>query len=413
MFSPVKPREGRSAEGDLREWAIKLVGGGRLRREPGFVAEVEVRFPGKPSGPASPDGTDGERPICALRPDLVAEQRVPPLVLVKLEPLTEPPSSHCKMETNQPEIAKLTYVGLDVCKDRLDYTVDGQRCHHVPNTETGLRKLTAELSRLKPPARVVCEATGGYERAAVAALLLVGLEVCVVNPGRVRAFAHAEGLLAKTDKLDACLLKRFGEKVRPRLHAPMDEAAVALRELLEYRRQTSDQLVAVRNRMELAGKVLRPLLETQERFLEERLAEADQLIREHIERDDNLRGKAERLRQLKGVGPVLAATLLAYVPELGRIEDKSLSCLVGVAPFARDSGKTNRPRHVRGGRAVVRHVLYMAAVAATKHNRLLGEFYQRLRTAGKPASLALVAVMRKMLGVLNRLVADPHFTLAR
>lgn len=317
------------------------------------------------------------------------------------------------METNQPETANLTYVGLDVSKGRLDYTVDGHRCHHVPNTENGLRRLTDELARLDPPARVVCEATGGYERAAVAALLLAKLEVCVVNPGRVRAFAQAEGLLAKTDKLDARLLKRFGEKVRPRLHLPMDEAAVTLRELLEYRRQTSDQLVAVRNRLELAGKVLRPLLEAQARFLEERLAEADRLIRAHIEHDDNLRGKAARLRQLKGVGPVLAATLLAYVPELGQIEDKSLSALVGVAPFARDSGKASRARHVRGGRAVVRHVLYMAAVTATTHNRLLGEFYQRLRAAGKPSSVALVAVMRKMLGVLNRLIADPQFTLAR
>jgi len=335
------------------------------------------------------------------------------LVLVKLEPLTEPSSSHCKMETNQPEIRNITYVGLDVSKDRLDYTVDGERCHHVSNTEIGLRKLTAELSRLDPPARVVCEATGGYERAAVAALLMAKLEVCVVNPGRVRAYAQAEGLLAKTDKLDARLLKRFGERVRPRLHAPMDEAAVTLRELLEYRRQTSDQLVAVRNRMELAGKVLRPLLQTQARFLEEKLAEADRLIREHIEHDDNLRDKAQRLRQLNGVGPVLAATLLAYVPELGHIEDKSLSSLVGVAPFARDSGNTNRKRRVRGGRSVVRHVLYMAAVAAIKHNRLLGEFYQRLRNAGKPACVALVAVMRKMLGVLNRLLADPHFILVR
>jgi transposase len=317
------------------------------------------------------------------------------------------------METNQPEITNRTYVGLDVSKDRLDYTVDGHRCHHVPNTEIGRKKLVAELSRLDPPARVVCEATGGYERAAVGALLMAGLEVCVVPPGRVRAFAQAEGLLAKTDKLDARLLKRFGEKVRPRLYVPMDEAAATLRELLEYRRQTSDQLVAVRNRMELAGKVLRPLLEAQARFLEEKLAEADRLIRDHIERDDNLRGKAQRLRQLNGVGPVLAATLLAYVPELGQIEDKSLSALVGVAPFARDSGNTNRKRHVRGGRAVVRHVLYMAAVATTRCNRILAEFYQRLRSAGKPASVALVAVMRKMLGVLNRLIADPHFTLAR
>lgn len=317
------------------------------------------------------------------------------------------------METNQPDTANVTYVGLDVSKDRLDYTVDGQRCDHVPNTEAGLIKLSATLQKLTPPVRVVCEATGGYERAAVAALLAARLEVCVVNPGRVRAFAHAEGQLAKTDRLDARLLKRFGEKVRPRLHVPTDASAVVLRELLDYRRQVSDQLVAVRNRQELAGSTLRALLDNQARFLEAQQAEADRLIREHIDHDDGLRGKAERLRQLKGVGPVLAATLLAYVPELGHIEDKSLSCLIGVAPFARDSGKSEPRRRVRGGRATVRHVLYMAAVAAIKYNRLLSEFYQRLREAGKPASVALVAVMRKMLRVLNRLLADPHFALAR
>jgi len=317
------------------------------------------------------------------------------------------------METTTPTTNEATYVGLDVSKDRLDYTVDGKRCDHVSNNEEGLRKLTSILTKITPPVRVVCEATGGYERACVAALLLAQLEVCVVNPGRVRAFAHAEGLLAKTDFLDALLLKRFGEKVQPRLHAPMDEAAITLRELLDYRRQVSDQLVAVRNRLSLAGKTLRPLLDEQVKFFERKLAEVDRLIRDHIDHDDQLRGKSERLRSLKGVGPVLAATLLAYVPELGSIEDKSLAALIGVAPYARDSGKKHQPRHVRGGRSVVRQVLYMASVAATRHNRILGEFYHRLRENGKPAAVALVAVMRKMLHVLNRLMADPHFILVR
>jgi transposase len=316
------------------------------------------------------------------------------------------------MEKTNPN-TKAIYVGLDVSKDRLDYTVDGQRCDHVPNTEAGLSKLTAILTKLSPVARVVCEASGGYERAAVAALLLAKQEVCVVNPGRVRAFAQAEGKLAKTDKLDALLLKRFGEKVQPRLHIPVDPAAIALRELLEHRRHLTEQLVAVRNRLELAGRILRPLLEAEKKFLEEKIAEVEQLISEHIKNDDDLNKKAARLRELKGVGPVLCATLLAYVPELGTIEDKSLSALIGVAPYARDSGKTNRKRFIRGGRAVVRHVLYMAAVCASRHNRILVEFYQRLITKGKPAPVALIAVMRKMLGVLNRLLAEPNFTLAR
>ncbi|MEO5960910.1 MAG: transposase [Opitutaceae bacterium] len=304
------------------------------------------------------------------------------------------------------------YVGLDIAKDRLDYTVDGTRCDHVPNTPAGHARLLATLQPLRH-VRVVCEATGGYERAIVAALLLAQIEVCVVNPGRVRAFAHAEGLLAKTDRLDAQLLRRFGQRVQPRLHAPMDAAAITLRELLDYRRQVSDQFVAVRNRLELAGPVLRTRLEAQVAFLEKELSESDRLIREHIEGDDTLRRKATRLRELQGAGPVLTATLLAYVPELGEIEAPQLSALVGVAPFARDSGRSHRTRHVRGGRGVVRHVLYMAAVCATRHNPVLAAFYARLVAAGKPKPVALVAVMRKMLHVLNRLVADPNFVLVR
>ena len=305
-----------------------------------------------------------------------------------------------------------TYVGLDIAKDRLDYTVDSIRCDHVPNTASGHERLLAALQPLRG-VRVICEATGGYERAIVAALLLAKLEVCVVNPGRVRAFAHAEGLLAKTDRLDAQLLRRFGEKVQPRLHAPMDPAAITLRELLDYRRQVSDQLVAVRNRLELAGTVLRARLDGQVSFLQKELTETDRLIQEHIEHDATLRRKAARLRELQGAGPVLTATLLAYVPELGEIESPQLSALVGVAPFARDSGRSQRARHVRGGRGVVRHVLYMAAVAATQHNPVLRAFYARLVAAGKPKLVALIAVMRKMLQVLNRLLADPNFVLVR
>jgi transposase len=315
------------------------------------------------------------------------------------------------METTNPA-ATATYVGLDVSKDRLDYTVDDTRCDHVPNTESGHERLLASL-RLSKAVRVICESTGGYERALVAKLLQAKIEVCVVNPGRVRAFAQAEGLLAKTDRLDAQLLRRFGQKVQPRLHAPMDQAAIVLRELLDYRRQVSDQLVAVRNRLELAGKVLRTRLDTQVIFLQKELTETDRLIQEHIDHDDTLRRKAARLRELKGAGPVLTATLLAYVPELGEIESPQLSALIGVAPFARDSGRRQGVRRVRGGRGVVRHVLYMAAVAATQHNPLLRAFYTRLVAAGKPKPVALVAVMRKMLHVLNRLIADPNFVLVR
>jgi transposase len=313
------------------------------------------------------------------------------------------------MESTKPAV---TYVGLDVSKDRLDYTLDGVTAASVPNTAAGHARLVKQLRRV-PAARVVCEASGGYEREVVAHLLTAGIEVCVVQPSRVRAFAHAEGLLAKTDRIDACLLRRYGEKMQPRLAVPTTPAAAVLRELLEHRRQLSDYLVATGNRLGLAGATLRPRLERQQAFLREELAAVDRLIEQHIDGDDDLRGKAARLRQLQGVGPVLAATLLAYGPELGQLAAAQLAALIGVAPFARDSGQTSRQRHVRGGRRTVRNVRYLAAVSAIRCNAILAAFYARLRAAGKPAAVCLVAVMRKMLGVLNRLVADPHFILVR
>lgn len=314
------------------------------------------------------------------------------------------------METTNPHI-EVTYVGLDIAKERLDYTVDGERFGETTNDAKGHARLVARLRQIKTTVRVVCEATGGYERAVVAALSLAAIEVCMVNPRRVRAFAEAEGLLAKTDRIDAKLLRRFGLQIKPRLHVPTDPAALALRELLDYRRQISEQLVAVRNRVELAGPLLKQGLQRQIKFLEAEKAEADRLVQAQIDSDDQLRPKSERLQLLQGVGPVLAATLLAHVPELGRIESPQLVALVGVAPHPRDSGKTERRRHVRGGRMVVRNVLYMAAIAAVRYNPILGAFYKRLRQKGKPALVAIIAVMRKMLHVLNRLIADPHFTL--
>ena len=316
-----------------------------------------------------------------------------------------------KMETTTPN-NQVSYVGMDIAKDRLDYTVDGVRALHVANTTKGHRTLIEQLHAV-PQVRVVCEATGGYERAAVAALQLAGISVCVVNPGRVRAFARADGLLAKTDKLDAQLLRRFGERMDPREHVCSDQAAITLRELLDYRREISDQLVAVGNKSELAGTTLRQRLEGLRAFLKEELKQTDSLIETHINTDEQLSAKASRLRELQGVGPVLCSTLMAYVPELGRIESPQLAALIGVAPFAHDSGRRHRCRRVRGGRGTVRSILYMAAVAAIRHNPVMRAFYHRLVDAGKLKKIAIVAVMRKMLHVLNHMVKNPNFVLVR
>jgi transposase len=310
-----------------------------------------------------------------------------------------------------PATAESDYVGLDISKDRLDYALSDHQVEHCANDPQGHAALIACLRRLRA-ARVVCEASGGYEHAVVAALLDAGIEVCLVQAGRVRAFAHAEGLLAKTDRIDARLLRRFGQKINPRLTVPTDPAALALRELLEHRRNLSNQLSEVEGRLPLAGKTLAPLLQRQRKFLVAELAAVEKMIKDHIDQDPDLRQKSERLQQVKGVGPVLAATLLAHVPELGQIESAKISVLVGVAPFANDSGTAYLPRHIRGGRAVVRHVLYMAALCAARFNPVLAAFYQRLRQAGKPNKVCIVAVMRKLLVLLNRLIAEPDFVLS-
>jgi transposase len=311
-----------------------------------------------------------------------------------------------------PAIAEPHYVGLDIAQAQLDYCLSDTEEGHFPNTVEARAQFAQKLRALRT-ARVVCEASGGLEKIIVAELLAAGIEVCVVQPSRVRAFAQAEGLLAKTDRLDARLLRRYGEKIAPRLAEPVDPAAATLRELLEHRRALTTQLTEVKGQLDLAGPTLRKLLQRQQAFLQKQIAQVEKMIEEHIDHDSNLRPKSERLQQIQGVGPILSATILAYVPELGRIESAQISALIGVAPHPRDSGSTRFPRHVRGGRSQVRHVLYMAALTAARANPILTAFYQRLRANGKPAKVCLVAVMRKLVCLMNRLIQDPNFALAQ
>lgn len=207
------------------------------------------------------------------------------------------------------------------------------------------------------------------------------------------------------------MIYRYACSMHPRVEKPPLLEVTALRELMDYRRQVVEQLTQTTNRLETAGPTLRSLLEAQRAQLAAAETKAEGLVAEHLKAHPALQTKAERMQQLQGVGPVLATTLLAYLPELGEEDDKRIAALVGVAPHANDSGETSRPRHARGGRVEVRNVLYMAAVSASQHNPVLSVFYQRLRAAGKPANVCLLAVMRKMIVVLNHMLKDPHFTL--
>lgn len=323
-------------------------------------------------------------------------------------------NSHCKNEMTAPEKSKseTTYVGLDISKSRLDSVVADGKPREDANSPEGRSAFVKHVARLTNP-RVICEATGGYEKAIVAALMEAGIEVCVVQPGRVRHYALAEGLLAKNDRIDARLLARFGEKIQPRCEIRPEPSAQRLREMLEYRRILTDTIVETRNRLELATGYLRDGLQTQVDALEAAIKQVDLDIELHISSHPDLCFRAKRLRMLCGAGPVLAATLMAYLPELGRVDGKVIAALVGVAPHPNDSGGRSKKRKVTGGRDCVRHVLYMAAVSAVRHNPILSAFYKRLKEQkGKPHKVAIVAVMRKMINVLNRLIADPEFSLA-
>ncbi len=318
-------------------------------------------------------------------------------------------NSHSKIEKIQTET---NHVGIDVSKQHLDISIVGSKKLRIANTPTGLRTLHQKLGRLAHP-RVTCEATGGYEKLLVASMLDAGIEVCVAAPGRVRYLAHAEGLLAKTDSIDAELIRRFAEKIPLPIQIKQDPAAQRLRQMSDFRRMLSDDIVKAGNRLELAESYLREQLQSQLTHLEDLKKKVEADINAHIRSSEELAQKAARLQELKGVGPVLAATLLAHVPELGKVGDKTLACLVGVAPHPKQSGNFKGKASIRGGRANVRHVLYMAAVSAARSNPILAAFYQRLRTqSGKTAKVALVAVMRKMLSVLNKMIAQPNFSLA-
>jgi transposase len=251
---------------------------------------------------------------------------------------------------------------------------------------------------------VVLEATGGLERALVRGLVDASLPVIVVNPRRVRDFAKATGQLAKTDKLDAQILARFAEVVQPALRAPLDRPTEEVAMVLTRRRQILDMLLSEKNRLGTAPPRFQERIQTHVTWLTTELARVESELDEMIRRSPLWCEHEDLLRSVPGVGPILSRTLLAELPELGTLNRKQIAALVGVAPFNRDSGTLRGHRRIWGGRAAVRTTLYMATLVAKTWNPLIKSFYQHLRTRGKPAKVALVACMRKLLTILNAMM---------
>lgn len=298
------------------------------------------------------------------------------------------------------------FIGIDVAKERLDGAESTGEEWSVANDAKGIAELLTRLRKSRP-ALVVLEATGGYEGAVAAALAAAELPVAVVNPRQVRDFARATGELAKTDAIDARILALFAERVRPEPRPLPDPTQKELIGLVARRRQLVEMLGAESNRLRLATPgTVQKNLKTHVRWLENQIKKLDQDLDRLVRTSPVWRAKDDLLQGVPGIGPTTARTLLADLPELGRVSNKEIAALVGVAPLNRDSGQMRGRRIVWGGRAHVRRTLYMATLSATTHNPAIRTFYHRLRSRGKPAKLALTACMRKLLVILNAMAAS-------
>lgn len=299
------------------------------------------------------------------------------------------------------------FVGIDVSQERLDIHVrPSEEDFATARDDAGLAILAERLRRLRP-ALIVLEATGGLQVKVAATLAAEGWPVAVVNPRQVRDFARATGQLAKTDRLDARAIARFAEAVKPAPRPLPDAAAQALQALIARRRELVELRVAERQRRrQSTSPWVRRDLELSIGALTERIEAIDMEIETHVKGSPIWRVQEDLLLTVPGVGKILSRTLLAELPELGRLTRRKIAALVGVAPFARDSGTFRGRRAIAGGRPGVRAVLYMATVAATRCNPVVAATYRRLRDAGKPAKVALTACMRKLLVILNAIVRD-------
>jgi len=315
------------------------------------------------------------------------------------------PSPHLQGRVMERLAASPSFVGIDVSKDRLDVNVrpSGQ-AFAVVRDGKGLDQLVIELRSLAP-ALIVLEATGGFEITVAAALASAGLPLAVVNPRQIRDFARATGRLAKTDVLDAQVIALFAERIRPEPRPLADADSQSLTELIARRRQVVEMIGMETNRLYQArnSRVLR-MLRTTLKTLKVQLAELDRDIDDTIKRSPIWRAADDLLTSVPGVGDVTAHTLIADLPELGQLDRRRVAALVGVAPVNRDSGQRRGKRTIAGGRTDVRNALYMATLSAIRWNPVISKHYKCLVDRGRPKKVALVACMRRLLGILNAIM---------
>ncbi|MEZ0276326.1 MAG: IS110 family transposase [Roseimicrobium sp.] len=311
----------------------------------------------------------------------------------------------------------IIHLGVDVAKLTLQLDPTHLGISQVPNTSAGLKTLLKALAKLQRTSgaqvHLLCEATSSYHRLLVDTMHREGITISVLHANRVRSFAKALGKHAKTDAIDALVLTHFGQKMMPAPTAPVPKEYSQLQALMTRRTQLVDMLVMEKNRME--GHTLPEVLKQARhtiKHLETQIAKLDAMLKSFVNQSEQLRHQTDRMCQLQGVGTTTATGLLATMPELGTLGRREIASLAGLAPQVRESGKYKGQRTIGGGRAPARRYLYMAALTASRMNPKLKALYQRLIAKGKPAKVALTAVMRQLLTVLNSLLKNPNFSLA-
>lgn len=296
------------------------------------------------------------------------------------------------------------YIGIDVSKAILDvYVLPFKKYMQFNNDTKGIQKLTKKLKSF-PQASIVMEATGGYEKPIAQSLQKAGLSVSVVNPRPIRDFAKALGKLAKTDRIDAEVIALFAEKMQPQANITYNENQQKLTELNARRRQIIDMIMMEKNRLDKASNELKKSIQRIIKALEKELQAINEALENSIQNDAGYAQKNALLKSIKGVGSVVAAGIIAGLPELGSVSPKQISALAGLAPYNRDSGTLRGKRTIWGGRASVRTTLYMATLVATKHNPQIKSFYERLCSAGKQKKVAITACMHKLLIIMNAMI---------
>ena len=301
---------------------------------------------------------------------------------------------------------KKGYVGIDVGKEWLDFAVAGiNKITRFGNHDEGIRKIVEKIDLLEPKL-VAVEASGGYESAFVNMLMVNKRKVAVVNPTRVRALAHARGLLAKTDEIDARNIATYAEMIKPEPKQPREDLDIRIRALVTRREQLVDVRSAEGNRLGTCHESVKADIREHLDWLERQIGILDDEIKQLAKSSEKWTSQIELLKSMPGVGFITAVTMTANMPELGELNRQKIAALAGLAPYNRDSGKKRGKRRIFGGRQSVRRVMYMAALSAIKHNPVIKKFYEKLIGKGKPFKVAITACMRKMLTIMNVMVKN-------